>query len=254
MSSVNYISDEFFHGYGCRCYTDVHTGALVADCSDLGLIEIPQNLPNYTDWLIVSGNNISSLDQETLKTPILPYITKLDISRNRLENISHEFIEVFTNPYFKLSFLDISSNNLVRLPRNIMNISSLRNLRLTGNSFQCDCENLWMKNWLNNSNIIENSTNIRCTMSKTPGEEILMIHMREKDMDCPSDNPILNPLEIFGIISSIFVLVLVLVIIWSNRKAIKFWIFVRFSYKFKDKDEPVENINDFDYDAFVNYR
>ena len=222
---------------------------------NLGLIEIPQNLPNYTDWLVIPGNNISSLDQETLKTPFLPYITRLDISQNRLENISHEFIELFTHPYFsRLSFLDISNNNLVRLPRNIMNISSLRNLRLTGNSFQCNCENLWMKKWLNNSNIIENSTNIRCTMSKTPGEEIIMIDMKEEDMDCPSQQSILNLLEIFGIISSIVVLVLLFVIIWSNRKAIKFWMFVRFGYKFKDKDEPAENINDFDYDAFVNYR
>ena len=225
----------------------------MADCSNLGLIEIPQNLPNYTAWIIVSGNNISSLSQETLKTPILPYITKLDISGNRLENITHEFIELFTHPYFRLSFLDISSNNLVGLPRNIMNITSLGNLRLTGNSFQCNCENLWMKNWLNNSNIIENSTNIRCTMSKTPGEEIRMIHMNEDDMDCPSDNPILNSWEIFGIILIIIVILLGIVFIWSKRKAIRFWIFVRFDIKFKDKDEPVENINDFDYDAFVNY-
>ena len=239
----------------CRCYTDVHTGALVADCSDLGLIEIPQNLPNYTDWLVIPGNNISSLDQETLKTPILPYITKLDISGNGLEIISHQFIELFTNPYFRLSFLDISSNNLVRLPKNIMNISSLRNLRLTGNSFQCNCENLWMKNWLNNSNIIENSTNIRCKMSQPPGNEIRMIHMNEDAMDCPSQQSILNPLVILIIILIlVFILVLGLVIIWSNWKAIKIWIFVRFGYKFKDKDEPVENINDFDYDAFVNYR
>ena len=231
------------------------TRALVADCSNLGLIEIPQNLPNYTAWIIVSGNNISSLDHETLKTPILAYITRLDISGNRLENISHEFIELFTHPYFsRLSFLDISSNNLVRLPRNIMNISSLRNLRLTGNPFQCNCKNLWMKNWLNNSNIIENSTNIRCTMSKPLRKEILMIEMNEEDMECLSEKSILNPLEIFGIISSILVFLLVLVIIWLKRKAIKFWIFVRFGYKFKDKDEPVENIKDFDYDAFVNYR
>ena len=135
-----------------------------------------------------------------------------------------------------------------------MNISSLKNLQLTGNSFQCNCENFWMKNWLGNSNIIENSTNIRCTMSKPLRKEILMIEINEEDMDCPSQHPILNPLEIFGIISSILVLVLVVVIIWLKRRAIKFWIFVRFGYKFKDKDELVENINDFDYDAFVNYR
>ena len=221
----------------------------MADCSNLGLIEIPENLPNYTDWLIVPGNNISSLDQ---RAPFLPYITRLDISRNRLNNISHEFTDLFMCT--RLSFLDISSNNLVSLPRSIMNISSLRNLRLTGNSFQCNCESLWMKHWLNNSNIIENSTNIKCTMSKPLRKEIRMIYMNEDDMDCPSQQSILSPLEIFGIISSILVLILVVFIIWLKRKAIRFWIFVRFGIKFKDKDEPVEDLATMDYDAFVNYR
>ena len=30
-------------------------------------------------------------------------------------------------------------------------------------------------------------------MSKPHGEEILMIHMNEEDMECPSENPILDP-------------------------------------------------------------
>ena len=87
----------------------------------------------------------------------------------------------------------------------------------------------------------------------SPGKEILIIDMREEDMDCTSENSILNPWVIL-IILIILVLILILVIIWLKRRAIKFWMFIRFGYKFKDKDEPVENINDFDYDAFVNYR
>ena len=40
-----------------------------------------------------------------------------------------------------------------------------------------------MKDWLNNSNIIENATNIMCTMLF--GKEIQMIDMDSQDMDCP---------------------------------------------------------------------
>ena len=151
-----YFSDEFPCGHQmlCRCYTDVLTRALVADCSNLGLVEIPQNLPNYTDWLIVSENNISSLNQEILETSYFPYLTKLDISGNSLVNISNLF-EVYICSISRLSLLDISNNNLTTLPRNIMNISSLSNLWLDGNSFKCICDNFWMRDWLNNSGIVE---------------------------------------------------------------------------------------------------
>ena len=169
-------------GPQCRCYTDIQTRALVADCSNIGLVEIPQDLPNYTNWLLVSGNNISSLNVES---PFYPFITKLVISGINLDNITNGFIDLFTNCGSGLSFLDISNNNLVTLPRNIVNISSLRNLRLTGNSFKCSCENIWIKDWLNNSDIIEDSININCTMTGTSGETIQMIDMNPRDMDCP---------------------------------------------------------------------
>ena len=159
-------------------------------------MEIPQNLPNYTDWLLISGNNISSFNQEILQNSFLPYITKLDISDNRFDNISNEFIDLFTCS--RLSFLDISNNNLTMLPSNIQNISSLRDLRLTGNSFQCNCENFWMKDWLNNSIIIEHFTNITCTKPGLSGEEIRMIDMNPKDMDCPVPTILTNWWKILG--------------------------------------------------------
>ena len=193
-----YFSDEFPCGHQmlCRCYTDVLTRALVADCSNLGLVEIPQNLPNYTDWLIVSENNISSLNQEILETSYFPYLTKLDISGNSLVNISNLF-EVYTCSISRLSLLDISNNNLTTLPRNIMNISSLSNLWLDGNSFKCICDNFWMRDWLNNSGIVENYTNITCTMSKADAKEIRMIDMDPQEVGCPLQESTALPANIW---------------------------------------------------------
>ena len=178
---MNIFSDEFSCGYKCRCYTDVHTRALVADCSNLELTEIPQNLPNYTDRLLTSGNNISTLNQDILQSSFLPHITKLNISGNSFDNISYQFIDLFTNCGSRLSLLDISNNNLTTLPRNIRNISYLTSLQLTGNSFLCNCENIWMGDWLNKNDIIDDSTNITCTMPS--GKKIPMIYMNSKDMD-----------------------------------------------------------------------
>ena len=180
---MNIYSDEFSCGYKCRCYTDIHTRALVADCSNLAQREIPLNLPNYTDWLLISGNHISTFNEDILQSSFLAHITKLDLSGNSFDNISHEFFDLFTNCGSRLSFLNISNNNLTMLPSTIQNISSLKSLQLTGNSFQCNCENIWMGDWLNKIDIIDDSTNITCTMPS--GKEIPMIDMNPKDMDCP---------------------------------------------------------------------
>ena len=193
---LNVFSDEFSCGYKCSCYTDVKTRALVADCSNQGLVEIPPNLPNYTNWLLISGNNISFLNMES---SFLPHLTKLDISRNSLNNISNDFIDLFTDCHWKQLSLDISHNNLTTLPRNIQNISSITNLQLTGNSFQCNCENIWMKDWLNNSDTIDDSTNITCIMPGSSGKEIPMIDMSLKDMDCPVPESTTNWWKMLGI-------------------------------------------------------
>ena len=185
MVFLHYLfSDEFSCGNNCTCYTDVHTRALVADCSNQELMKIPHNLPNYTDWLIVSKNNISSVNQEILQTSFFPYLTKIDISRNSLDNISN-VLDIFTCCSSRLSSLDISNNNLTRLPRIFQNISSLRSLRISENPLECNCESLWMKDWLTISSVIENPTNITCTMAGSPPSEIPVIEMNPKDMDCP---------------------------------------------------------------------
>ena len=205
LISLLIFSDEFPCGYNCTCYTDITTRALVADCSNLNLIDIPQNLPNYTDWLIISENNISPLNEEILQPPFFPYLTKLDISGNSLDNISNVF-DIFTCCSSRLSSLDILSNNLTTLPTIFQNISSLRSLRLSENPLQCHCENMWMKDWLNNSGIIDDATNISCTMPGPSGKEIRMIDMNPKDLGCPlpqSTLPTTNPWKILGLLSSL---------------------------------------------------
>ena len=178
------FSDEFSCGHQCKCYTDVPTRALVADCSNLNLIEIPDNLPNYTDWLIVSQNNISSLNEGITQTSFFPHLTKLDISENSLDNISNAFY-VFTCCSSTLSSLDISSNNLTTLPTIFQNISSLKSLRISENPLECNCESMWMKDWLNASGIIEDFENISCTMPGASPRSIPVIEMNPKDMGCP---------------------------------------------------------------------
>ena len=154
----------------------------MADCSNSGLTKIPPSLPDDLEWLILSGNNISFLSVEASTHSTLEHISELVLQNNRLTNISANFIGVFANNS-KLTFLDISSNSLKFLPQNIRNITSLEKLNIQENSFQCSCDNTWMRNWiLNKSEIIENYKEIKCQMKS--GKWIPIVQMNEVDMGC----------------------------------------------------------------------
>ena len=166
----------------CRCYSNWHDRALVADCSNSGLTKIPISLPDDLDWLLLSGNNISFLFAEASNHNTLKHISKLILQNNIIINISENILDIFANNS-KLSFLDISSNNLKFLPKSIRNISSLAKLKIQKNMFQCSCDNTWMRNWLlNNSKIIENYKEIKCQMNGA--KWIPIIQMNEVNMEC----------------------------------------------------------------------
>ena len=185
MYTLIFVSEKFPKSCitQCRCYSNRHEEVLVANCSYSGLTEVPDSLPEQTDWLLLSGNNISSLTSGTAtNNNILYHLSHLDLYDNNVANISGEMIDGFilTNT---LLYLDISSNQLNSLPDNIKNLTSLKTLKISGNKFDCTCKALWMKQWfLNETQIVENFGNIKCKMSS--GKWIPVVHMDKADMGC----------------------------------------------------------------------
>ena len=167
----------------CRCYSNRHQGALVADCSYSGLTQVPDAIPEETDWLLLSGNNISSLMIES--SPLndtLYYLSQLDLSGNSLTNISSKVMDRFmqTNT---LLYLDLSNNEISNLPDNIRNLTSIRTLKISGNKFKCSCKSFWMKEWLlNDTQVVEDFENIKCETKS--GKRIPIVHMDKADMGC----------------------------------------------------------------------
>ena len=159
----------------CRCYSNRHERALVAECSHKGLTQIPGSLPNNLDWLIVSGNNIRSFNDSILNKTFLRHISKLEISSNNITSISPEFIDLFIE-YDNLKYLDVSNNHLKNLPQNIQNVTSLKKLLIHGNQFQCQCDNIWMKDWiLRNNDLVYNYKTIECEYAARMVKPIIQV-------------------------------------------------------------------------------
>ena len=156
---------------------------LVVNCSSSGLTKIPPSLPRDTDWLLLSGNNISALDEELSNMPLLSHISKLDLRTNKIKRLSKDFIDVFVQASQLLS-LDISDNKLTSLPPNIKNISSLNELWISKNQFKCRCDSIWMKDWIldNKTEVVRHHNSVKCQMPS--GKWIPVIKMREVDLGC----------------------------------------------------------------------
>ena len=167
----------------CRCYSNSQRAILVANCSYSGLTHIPDSLPEQTDWLILSGNNNSSLMIETTSVnDTFYYVSELDLDGNNLANISSEIMDGFIQNKIILH-LDISNNHLESLPKSFKNLTSLNTLKISGNIFECSCDNFWMKEWLlNETQVVMDFENVKCKMKS--GKWIPVVHMDKTDMGC----------------------------------------------------------------------
>ena len=187
----------------CRCYSNRHQVALVADCSNSGLMHIPNALPEQTDWLLLSGNNISSFSLPVNHT--LYHLSQLDLCGNSLVSISAEVMDSFIQND-NLLYLNISNNKLRSLPENIKNLTSLKTVKLSENTFECSCKNFWMKEWLlNETQIVDDYQNIKCQMKS--GKWISVVHMDKTDMGCVDSSG--DTFSIWNIIGIILILSLV---------------------------------------------
>ena len=135
-------------GDRCRCYCRQDEGN-VYNCSSTNMYRLPSevNFTRGTDWLDFSDNRLNYLcgTHRYLKKIHSFFLTNNNISEicdTTLNTLKHGRLEV----------LELSRNQLCGLPKLIQNVTSLTQLWLLENPLKCDCDMLWMKNWMENFN------------------------------------------------------------------------------------------------------
>ncbi|ESO83813.1 hypothetical protein LOTGIDRAFT_77193, partial [Lottia gigantea] len=94
------------------------------NCSGLGFLNVPKNLPVNTTRLDLSSNNITTLFNNDFSE--LTNLRYLDLSINLISLIQSG--SRLLSPLTKLEVLDISNNGLASLPNDIF--SELKNLQM----------------------------------------------------------------------------------------------------------------------------
>ena len=127
---------------------------------------MPDTVLEDTDWLLLSGNSLGSLN----KAPdYLNNITLLNLSSSNIEYIEEKVIKVIPKSGMRV---DIRGNKLKTLPRAIASMNGSTKLWISDNPYDCNCDTLWMKNWLINNKNVQDKYNVVCSTGKMKGEII----------------------------------------------------------------------------------
>uniref|UniRef100_A0A4W3GNZ6 LRRCT domain-containing protein n=1 Tax=Callorhinchus milii TaxID=7868 RepID=A0A4W3GNZ6_CALMI len=107
----------------CAQDTDL-LGRVQLNCSDRGLMSVPQALSPNTEVLILSHNSLTSVSLSSLKD--LPQLRNLDLSNNQIAHFQADY-------RLPLERLDLSHNKLSVIPR-LSSLARLEGLQLASNA------------------------------------------------------------------------------------------------------------------------
>ena len=125
-----------------------------------------------TDWLLLSGNNLGSLNKAT---NYLNDITLLNLSSSYITDIDDTVMAITAK---SVKNFDIRKNQLKTLPRTIRNVNESSKFWISDNPYECNCDMIWMKDWLVDTNNIQDKDNVTCSAGKMKGREKLFSNFK----------------------------------------------------------------------------
>ena len=136
------------------------------NCSNRNLTRLPDTALNGTDWVIVTGNNLRHV---TTAPEYLPTVLHLDLSRSNVTGIT---ADVIVKTLEKAKYLNIAMNNLTQVPEEIRRSSNGTELWMSGNPYRCDCDVMWMRDWLLEATNVMDIQNVTCASGKMIGKRV----------------------------------------------------------------------------------
>ena len=224
------------------------------NCSSSKHSQIPNSLIPHTNWFILSEATFDSI----CKQPSNFYnLDSLVLKRNSIKTVCESFIVYISK--FNLEYVDLSENKLTRISDKIGEVKSLKTLLLANNPFTCNCDMLWMSDWLSNATnlsgnkIVKDYKNVTCHSGKMVGTPIYMLDSVK--MECYPKSAIFETWKIVVIVSigfAVIITVTVATIVIKRSREVRWLIYKNFNKLIKVEKET--NIDFYEFDAFLSYR
>ncbi len=147
---------------GCFCYYSIDDNANTINCSYFNLTQPPEKLLPNTEQLIMLGNPLHYVTFPEGTS----HLKAIEFQQNNINKISSDAFQKFL---LHTDSLNLSKNKLHKIPR-LGNMSQFSTqLRLGDNPYECNCEMMWMRDWLLNATNVKDKENIICIGGKWSG-------------------------------------------------------------------------------------
>ena len=149
--------------HNCSCRYSAEDKANVFTCQNKNFTVIPQTIQNGTDWMVLSENNLGY----TTRIPSnLNQISRIDLYANSITGFSENAMTALLN---NTKYLNIASNKINKLPKLIKDAKNFTELWISNNSYECNCDMMWMKDWLVKAKNVMDKESVVCANAKMKG-------------------------------------------------------------------------------------
>ena len=214
--------------------------------------KFPRQVPNMTNWLTIRGGNIQRLCEYFA---YFNEILKLNVSGNGIRGICESVMDSIIHAD-SIKLIDLSSNGITHLPKTFRH-GHFERIWLSGNEFECNCDMLWMANWLANTtspsggHLIQDYNKVTCNNNKYKGMPISALNATY--MNClPSKMPVWGIGLISGAVALIVTIDITTAVVVKRWNEVKFFMFMRFNILDKN-DDDLDKLDGVQFDALLSY-
>ncbi len=150
---------------GCVCHYDIDDEANTMNCHHNNMTELPDQLLPRTEQLIMTGNHVIN---------ILFSKNRSDLSDLKTLNLENNSVRKIDEASFKALLLcgisvKLSGNHIRQVPPMLANINYTADIWLGRNPYECNCDTMWMRDWLLNATNVMDKEKIVCASGKWKG-------------------------------------------------------------------------------------
>ena len=177
-------------------------------------------------------------------------VTYIDLKHTKIRTFCSKTLNgILHNSSVK--WLDLSYNNISKMPIEFSTANNIEKLWLEDNPIFCDCEMIWMIDWLGNEgkHIVQNSERITCVHGKEVGKPVYLL--RPYDMDCYNGQA-----GMWIAVGTISIMIIFMVFALGpivHYVDLRWVVYKKFGILIGNPDEN-EIIDKMQFDAFLSYR
>lgn len=168
----------------------------------------------------------TQLDEMSLRniTAALPNLRRFDVSGNHIKSLSAELWNNISLKVLNLGRNSIATINVTSFPQTLWN--SLKVVDVSGNPFYCECNLVWFRQWLRNTNVtLRHPSKTVCAGPPDRKELTISALTRPTALECFSVDTNWTLLMIFLLSLAIVMSSTITSFLYSQRWFIRYWLF-----------------------------